>query len=76
MSGRQRLPAGAPRKASKRRSRRAHLCKLAQAGFGVPVTGSIGATAPAFSVAISAMTNTPRFRIADRTYRVRVGELA
>jgi hypothetical protein len=53
MSGMQRLPSGEARG-------RAAPCKLDRAGFGIRVTRCVGETAPAFSVAISAMTNTPR----------------
>jgi hypothetical protein len=51
------------------------LHKSASAVFGAPEIKCVGGTALARFNAISVMVNTPRYMIADRTYRVRLGGL-
>lgn len=75
MSGRQRLPAGEPRKASQRHSRRAaavqaHLSHIWRPGDNVRWRDRRGVF-----VRDAGDGEHAEIKIADRTYRVRVGEL-
>ena len=76
MTGRQRLPAGEPRKASQRRSRQAasspaQVSRVWRSGEQVNWRGRIGVFHRVRDDGEHA-----EIIIADRTYRVRVGELA
>ena len=76
MSGKQRLPAGAPRNASQRRSRpaaplQARLSRAWRPGDQVRWRDSIGVFSRDLGDGEYA-----EIRIADRTYRVRVSDLA
>jgi hypothetical protein len=75
MSGRQRLPAGEPRKASQRRTRRAapqaRISHVWRAGDEVRWRDRTGAFHRDLGDGEHA-----EIVIADRTYRVRLGELA
>jgi len=76
MSGRQRLPAGAPRKASQRRSRRtvpskARTSRVWHAGDQVHWQDRIGV----FSRDLGDSEHA-EVKIADRTYRVRIADLS